>query len=70
MNNIIIYRLHIFFLTLRSHGGGQVEQDTDMLSFSDRVKCVGHDIHMLFVKRSDVKKAEVVKDDGKELVFR
>lgn len=58
-------------MTLHSHGGGQVEQDADMLSsFSDRLKCAGHDILMLFVKRPDVKKAEVAKDAGKELVFR
>lgn len=55
---------------MRGLGGRQVEQDADMLlSFSDRPKCAGHDIHMLFVKRSDVKKAEVAKGAGKELVF-
>jgi len=55
---------------LRSRGGRQVEQDADMLlSFSDRLKCAGHDIHVLFVKRPDVKKPEVAKDAGKELVF-
>lgn len=55
---------------MRGLGGRQVEQDADkLLSFSDRLKCAGHDIHMLFVKRSDVKKGEVAKDAGKELVF-
>lgn len=58
-------------MTWRSRGGSQVEQDADMLlSFSDRLKCAGHDVRMLFVKRPDVEKAEVAKDAGKELVFR
>ena len=70
---ILIRRFICLFseTTWRSRGGGQVEQDAVMiLSFSDRLKCAGHDIHMSFVKRPDVKKAEVAKDAGKELVFR
>jgi hypothetical protein len=41
-----------------------------LLSFFGHLKCAGHDIHMLFVKHVDVKKAGVEKYAGKELVFR
>jgi hypothetical protein len=51
------------FFNFRSYGADQLEHDTNMLlSFSDRVKYAGHDIHVLFVKPSDVKTAEVAKD--------
>jgi hypothetical protein len=57
-------------LTLRSHGGSQVEQDADMLSsFCDRLECAGRDIHMLFFKHLDVKKLKLQKVLVKNLFF-